>query len=86
MTDMNQDGGEERGGLSRERVMERGRELIETGREVFNTGRDQALQAAQRAAPAVKKYGPWAALGAVAIGALSFVTFRQLQKRNNLEL
>ena len=86
MTEMNEQNGEGRGGLNRERVMERGREFIDTGREVFNTGREQALQAAQRAAPAVKKYGPWAALGAVAIGALSFVTFRQLQKRNNLEL
>ena len=87
MTDMNEQGSDDRGGgLNRERVMERGREFIDTGREVFNTGREQALQAAQRAAPAVKKYGPWAALGAVAIGALSFITFRQLQKRNNLEL
>ena len=87
MTDMNEQGSDERGGaFNRERVMERGREFIDTGREVFNTGREQALQAAQRAAPTVKKYGPWAALGAVAIGALSFVTFRQLQKRNNLEL
>ena len=86
MTDMNEGGDERGGGFSRERVMERGREFIDTGREVFNTGREQALQAAQRAAPTVKKYGPWAALGAVAIGALSFITFRQLQKRNNLEL
>ena len=85
MTDMNESSNEERG-FSRERVMERGREFIDTGREVLSTGREQAMQAAQRAAPAVKKYGPWAALGAVAVGALSFITFRQLQKRNNLEL
>ena len=85
MTDMNDQGSEERG-FSRERVMERGREFIDTGREVFNTGREQAMQAAQRAAPTVKKYGPWAALGAVAIGAISFITFRELQKRNDLNL
>ena len=74
------EGGEERGG----RITERGRELLETGREVFNTGREQALQAAQRAAPTVKKYGPWAVLGAAVIGVASFITFRQLQKRNDL--
>ena len=69
----------ERSGLSG-----RGRELLETGREVLNTGREQVMSAAERAAPTVKKYGPWAAVGAALIGVASFITFRQLQKRNDL--
>ena len=83
MTEMNDTDGEKGNGM-RERVAERGREFLETGREVLSTGRDQAMQAAQRAAPAVKKYGPWAALGAAVVGVVSFITFRQLQKRNDL--
>ena len=82
MTDINENN--ERGSGLRERVTGRGREFLETGREVLSTGREQAVQAAQRAAPTVKKYGPWAALGAAAIGVVSFITFRQLQKRNDL--
>ena len=80
MSDNNTDQGtQERAGIAG-----RGRELLETGREVFATGREQVISAAGRAAPAVKKYGPWAALGAAAIGVISFITFRQLHKRNDL--
>ena len=82
MSESTEQGMEEHRGR-RERVAERGREMLETGREVFATGREQAMQAAQRAAPAVKKYGPWAALGAAVIGVASFITFRQLQKRGD---
>ena len=81
MTDMSEN---EKGNGMRERVSERGREFLETGREVLSTGREQAMQAAQRAAPTVKKYGPWAALGAAVIGVASFITFRQMQKRGDL--
>jgi ElaB/YqjD/DUF883 family membrane-anchored ribosome-binding protein len=66
----------ERGGLR-----DRGRELFETGREALDTGRQQVMQAAERAAPTVKKYGPWAAIGALAVGVIGFVTFRSMQKR-----
>lgn len=74
---------EQGGSDARTRVADRGRELLDTGREVLNTGREQVMHVAERAAPAVKKYGPWAAVGAAVVGVLSFITFRQMQKRGD---
>ena len=82
MSETTDQGGNEGTGGTRERIAERGREFLETGREVIATGREQVLNAAERAAPTVKKYGPWALVGAAVAGVAGFLAFRSLRDRS----